>query len=226
MNKRFITFILITAVSGLIAVSAQNQPYSGRYLLSLPAETQTAIAELAGTFQAEITALSVQLSNGTISRQEYQTKQSELSAKHRVEMLSLLTSEQGAEWEAYQTKRTQQQTIRRQAFMTTYFERMTTDMKLTPPKKASLKTLMDEHLATMQPLQGRGLMLNTDFRDAERVKLDEKAKALLSADEYRIFRSYIDAHQAQSGPRMQGQSQGQGRGNRDGQPQQRQRRQN
>lgn len=224
MNKRFITIILITAVSGLVAVSAQNQPYTGRYLLSLPAETQTAVAELAGIYQAEITALSVQLSNGTISREDYRTRQSELSAKHRVEMLSLLTPEQGTEWEAYQTKRTQQQTIRRQAFMTTYFERMTTDIKLTPAKKASLKALMDEHMETMRPLQGQGRMQNTDVRDGERAKLDQQVKALLSRDEYRIFKTYIDAHQAQSGPRMQGQ--GEGRGNRDGQPQQRQRRQN
>ncbi len=224
MNKRFITFILITAVSGLIAVSAQRPNGGWRFIQTLPAETQTAIAKLEGTIQAERTALTVQLRNGSISRQDVQAKQNELTARHRADILALLTPEQRTEWEAEQAILTQQRTIRRQAFMSTYFERMTTDMKLTPAKKASLKALMDEHMETMQPMQGQGRMQNMSVRDEERAKLDEQVKELLTADEYQMFRTYIDAHQAQSGPRMQGQ--GQGRGMRDGQPQQRQRRQN
>lgn len=226
MNKRFITFILITAVSGLISISAQRPNGAGRYIQTLPVETQTAIAELAGTFQAERAALTVQMRNGSISRQNFQAKQTDMSARHRAAILALLTPEQRTEWEADQATWTQQRNIRRQAFMSTYFERMTTDMKLTPAKKASLKTLMDEHMATMQPIQGQGRMQNISVRDEERANLDTQVKELLTRDEYQIFKSYMDEHQAQGGPRMQGQGQGQGRGNRDGQPQQRPRRQN
>lgn len=216
MYKQVITFILITAVSGLITVSAQRSYGAGRFIQTLPSETQSAIAELAGTYQAERTALTVQLRNGSISRQDAQTKQAELSNRHRDNILALLTPEQRTEWEANQARRTQQQDIRRQAFMSTYYERMTTEMKLTPEKKASLKALMDEHMATMKPVQGQGRMQNMSVRDEERARLDDQVKELLTREEYRIFRSYIDAHQAQSGSRLQ--EQGQGRGNRDGQP--------
>ncbi len=208
MNNRFFTFIMITAISGWITVSAQRPNNAGRFIQTLPAEIQTAVAELAGTFQAERTALTVQLRNGSISRQDFQAKQAELATKHRADVMALLTPEQRAEWEANQARRTQQQSIRRQAFMSTYFERMTTDMKLNPAKKASLKRLMDDHMATMAPR-------NMSVKDEERASLNEQVKALLTAEEYQIFRTYIDAHQAQSGQRMQHQ-----------QPQRRPRRQN
>ncbi|MEN9838829.1 MAG: hypothetical protein RL177_308 [Bacteroidota bacterium] len=212
--KKHIALLLLSV--GTLVGSANAQPgpgYGGRggngFYQDLPAETQDKLAALRGTHQAERTALTVQLRNGTLSRVDFQAKQAELTARHRAEMLALLTPEQRTAFEANQARSQARRTASRDAFMSTYFERMSTDMKLNAQKKASLKSLLDAHMAEMEPQRGQGRRGDFAERDDARAELDTKVKDLLSRDEYAIFRSYMDAHQRNAGP-QQGPQQGQG----------------
>ncbi len=220
--KKHIALLLLSV--GALVGSANAQPGQGHggrggngFYQDLPADTQDKLAALRGTHQAERTALTVQLRNGTLSRADHQAKQAELIERHRAEMLALLTPEQRTEFEANQARSQARRNASRDAFMSTYFEKMSTDMKLNAQKKASLKSLLDAHLAEMQPQRGQGRYGDFTARDDAREELDAKVKELLSRDEYSVFRSYMDAHQQNSGQGMrQGSGPQQGQGPRQG----------
>ena len=221
MKTRLLSILLLAGVLVGTVDAQQGQRRGGNggngFYQDLPADTQDKLAALRGTHQAERTALTVQLRNGTLSRADHQAKQAELIERHRAEMLALLTPEQRTEFEANQARSQARRTASRDAFMSTYFEKMSTDMKLNAQKKASLKSLLDAHLAEMQPQRGQGRYGDFTARDDARAELDTKVKDLLSRDEYAIFRSYMDAHQQNSGQGMrQGNGPQQGQGPRQG----------
>lgn len=219
MKTKLLSLLLL---AGALVGSANAQPgprHGGNggngFYQDLPAETQDKIAALRGTHQAERTALNVQLRNGTLSRADHQAKQAELIERHRAATLALLTPEQRAAFEANQTRADARRNASRQAFMSTYFEKMSTDMKLNAQKKAALKSILDTHMAE----RGQGRYGDFSARDEAREELDGKVRELLTRDEYRIFRTYMDEHQQNAGPgRGQGvgQQQGQQQGPRQG----------
>ena len=219
MKTRLLSILLLAGVLVGTVDAQQGQRRGGNggngFYQDLPADTQDKLAALRGTHQAERTALTVQLRNGTLSRADHQAKQAELIERHRAEMLALLTPEQRTEFEANQARSQARRTASRDAFMSTYFEKMSTDMKLNAQKKASLKSLLDAHLAEMQPQRGQGRYGDFTARDDAREELDAKVKELLSRDEYSVFRNYMDAHQQNAGP-GRGQGVGQQQGPRQG----------
>jgi hypothetical protein len=219
MNTRLLSLLFLAgALVG--SVDAQPGPRHGGqgghgFYQDLPSETQDKLAALRGTHQAERATLNVQLRNGTLSRADHQAKQAELVERHRAEMLALLTPEQRAAFEANQARADARWNASRKAFMDTYFERMSADMKLNAQKKASLKAILDAHMAEMQPQRGQGRRGDLSARDEAREELDGKVRELLTRDEYAIFRSYMDEHQRNAGP-QQGPQQGPPQGPRQG----------
>lgn len=218
MKTRLLSLLLLAGALVGTADAQQGPRHGGNggsgFYQNLPAETQDKIAALRGTHQAERTALNVQLRNGTLSRADHQAKQADLVERHRAEVIALLTPEQRAAFEANQTRADARRNASRKAFMDTYFERMSTDMKLNAQKKASLKSLLEEHMAQMEPQRGQGRRGDFSARDEAREELDGKVRELLTRDEYRIFRTYMDEHQQNAGP-----GRGQGMGPQQGQPQ-------
>lgn len=219
MNKRLLPIFLFAATL-VGTVDAQPGPRHGGhggygFFQDLPTETQDKIAALRGTHQAERAALNVQLRNGTLSRADHQAKQAELVERHRTEILALLTPEQRAVFEANQARADSRRNASRKAFMDTYFERMSADMKLNAQKKASLKAILDAHMAEMQPQRGLGRRGDVSARDDAREELNGKVRELLSREEYAIFRAYMDEHQRNAGP-QQGVQQGPPQGPRQG----------
>lgn len=217
----FLLFLASALVGTVDAQQGQRRGGNGGngFYQDLPADTQDKLAALRGTHQAERTALTVQLRNGTLSRADHQAKQAELIERHRAEMLALLTPEQRTAFEANQTRADARRNASRQAFMSTYFEKMSTDMKLNAQKKAALKSILETHMAETQPQRGQGRYGDFTARDDAREELDGKVSELLTRDEYRIFRTYMDEHQQNAGPgRGQGvgQQQGQQQGPRQG----------
>ncbi len=205
--KKHIALLLLSVGALIGSANAQPAPgHGGRggngFIQNLPAETQDKLAELRGTHQAERTALTVRFRNGTLSRVDFQTKMAELTERHRADMLAVLTPEQRAAFKADQARADARRTASRQAFMETYFETMAADMKLNAQKKASLKSLLDAHMAEMQPLRGQGRRGDFSARDDARAELYAKVKDLLTRDEFAIFRSYMDAHQRNAGPQQ------------------------
>lgn len=219
MKTRLLSLLLLAGVLVGTVDAQQGQRRGGNggngFYQDLPAETQDKIAALRGTHQAERTALNVQLRNGTLSRADHQAKQADLVERHRAEVIALLTPEQRAAFEANQTRADARRNASRQAFMSTYFEKMSTDMKLNAQKKASLKSIMDAHMAEMQPQRGQGRFGDFTARDEARDELDGKVRELLSRDEYRIFRTYMNEYQQNAGP-GRGQGVGQQQGPRQG----------
>ena len=226
MKTRLLLLFLLTGAFIGTADAQQGQRRGGNggnggngFYQDLPTETQDKLAALRGTHQAERTALNVQLRNGTLSRADHQAKQAELVKRHRTDVLAQLTPEQRAAFEANQARADARRNASRQAFMSTYFEKMSTDMKLNAQKKVALKSILDAHMAETQPQRGQGRYGDFTARDEAREELDSKVKEVLSRDEYSVFRSYMDAHQQNAGPgRGQGvgQQQGQQQGPRPG----------
>lgn len=223
MKTKLLSILLLAGALVGTVDAQQGQRRGGNggngFYQDLPAETQDKIAALRGTHQAERAALNVQLRNGTLSRADHQAKQAELIERHRAATLTFLTPEQRTAFEANQTRADARRNTSRQAFMSTYVEKMSVDMKLNAQKKAELKSLMDAHMAEMQPQRGQGRYGDFSARDEARDELDGKVRELLSRDEYRIFRTYMNEHQQNAGPgRGQGvgQQQGQQQGPRQG----------
>lgn len=206
MKTKLLSILLLAGALVGTVDAQQGQRRGGNggngFYQDLAAETQDKIAALRGTHQAERAALNVQLRNGTLSRADHQAKQAELIERHRAATLTFLTPEQRTAFEANQTRADARRNASRQAFMSTYDEKMSVDMKLNAQKKAELKSLMDAHMAEM----------------GDRAEPDGKVRELLSRDEYRIFRTYMNEQQNAGPGRGQGvgQQQGQQQGPRQG----------